>query len=185
MLNTAMIMINKAIDADSAVLEGEKKSTAAMGTIWDGLANILAQADDGAPLTATQRRQFGAAFDQIDDESTGIQLRLDKRFQKRAVEDLAPRFADRFNRVGEMAPREPLNIPNDAKDEMANMPADVAEKIERFIDADLTKSRENIEAAADWLGNQGAAVSGAADELIKKIPTFGFGVPGVGSRPTN
>lgn len=173
MLNTAMVMINKAIDADSAVLQGEKDSTAAMGTLWDKAQNILNQVGDGAQLTASQRRQFGEAFDQIDDISTAIQLRIDQRAQKRAVEDLIPKYADRFNLVGEMAPREPLNIPNDAKDEIQNMPADIGEKIGRFLadqwDKEKALQTDNIQAITDFVRNTGGAIGDTAEEVLKRF----------------
>lgn len=133
MLNTALVMINKAIDEDSAVLQGEKDSTAAIGSFVDSMHNFLAGFDEGTQMTAGQRRDQDENLRMIADISDGIQSRVDTRFQERAVLDLQEQYRGRFNLLSEVPTRTPLDIPDDEPGVVLQTGSDAKTRVESDI----------------------------------------------------
>jgi hypothetical protein len=196
-LHSAMILFNKTLDPNSAVLGEERDAIAGMGSMLDSAYNFFGEKFTGQTLNADQRRELGKAIMTITDESTQFQSQREARYQQRAVEDLAPEYADRFSLIQDTPAADPLDIPDDAKKAIQDAPGLLGERAERvgqFVLEDLESARQDaieattgaVGAARDFLANTGEKITETGEDILKRVPTIeGLAVPGIGSRPTN
>lgn len=165
-IHAAMILFNKTLDPNSAVLGEERDAISSFGTLLDTVYNFFGEKFTGQKLNADQRRDIGKATLTILEQSTEFQLAREGRFAERAIDDLPVEYLDRFSLVDDTPGADPLNIPPDAKNVIASVPSMVGETRERFEqfivkegDMATAQAANDARAIRDYLGDVGDMTS--------------------------
>lgn len=173
-IHAAMIMFNKTLDPNSAVLGEERNAITDMGSLLDTAYNFFGEKFTGQKMNAEQRRELGAAILDIQDQSTQFQLAREGRFAERAADDLPAEYIDRFTLVDNTPGAEPLNIPDDFKQVIEETPSLLGEGAERLgqeivkqADKHTAEFKRDMGAIGDFLSNAGAVVGETIEEGVE------------------
>lgn len=100
-IKAALIQVNKALDPISVVKPEEAQALGNVGTLYERGLSLLDEAiGSGQGLSDTQRKELLTLVDTIDRANTAYQMKLDSRFQERAIDaGLPQKYINDFRRV--------------------------------------------------------------------------------------
>ena len=170
-LHAAMILFNKTLDPNSAVLGEERTAITEMGGWLDKGYNFINKAHDGSQMNASQRRKLGATIERILGRSTEFQLMRESSYSDQlSVAELPVKFNDNFRLVKNTPAAEPLDIPNDFLDDQLELDQKARDAQSIFINDTIESTIETTErvlqgAADAW--DAGKKELGIFNETIK------------------
>lgn len=100
-IKAALIQVNKALDPISVVKPEEAQALGNVGTLYERGLSLLDEAiGSGQGLSDTQRKELLTLVDTIDRANSAYQMKLDSRFQERAIDaGLPQKYLNDFRRV--------------------------------------------------------------------------------------
>lgn len=158
-IKAALIQVNKALDPISVVKPEEAQALGNVGTLYERGLSLLDEAiGSGQGLSDTQRKELLTLVDTIDRANTAYQMKLDSRFQERAIDaGLPQKYINDFRRVKDVPAFKPqtfISQEQQAETAQGNLTQGEASQLERTQSAltDVMEATGNTASSAyEWL----------------------------------
>jgi hypothetical protein len=165
-LHAAMILFNKTLDPNSAVLGEERTAITDMGGWLDSAYNFVQGAANGKQLNATQRRDLGETILRIMDTSSQFQLQREAGFSDEVNDaNLPVKYHDNFRLVSNVPAGEPFDVPQDLLEK--TLEADQAAR-----DKQSMLLGDAADAVGTGLDNASMAIGDFADSAVEAKERF-------------